>query len=89
MDKIDKDSVLFLVEKAFDSDVEWDEFKPEGLPNKVHAIIYKDLVDKLKDFVGNKERIKKKVFDEYAETLHKYCDQSTETDSSPDLIEEN
>ena len=41
IDKINKDDLMDLLNKAVESDFEMDEYKEENLDNKAHQIIYK------------------------------------------------
>ena len=58
IDKINKDDLMDLLNKAVDSDFEMDEYKEENLDNKSHQIIYKNIYEKFVDLIANKTSVK-------------------------------
>ena len=72
IDKINKDDLLYLLNKAITEDFELDEFKEEILENKAHQIIYKSLFEKFSELLSNKTRFKDESESLYKEALDKY-----------------
>jgi hypothetical protein len=77
IDKIGKDDLMSLLDKAIETDFEMDEYKPENITNKAHQIIYKNLYLKLSELLENKCRFKdeseqlfKKAFEKYTKELN-------------------
>lgn len=58
IDKINKDELMYLLNKAIDVDFEMDPYDAARLPNKAHSIIYKNLHDKFSELLDNKSRFK-------------------------------
>ena len=58
MDKLGKDDLLKLVDKALAGDIEMDAFNEEQLQNQAHQIIYKSVHEKLADLQKRKAEFK-------------------------------
>lgn len=74
IDKISKDDLLILLDKAVDTDFEMDEFVPENVANKAHSIIYKHLYSKFSELVNNKNRFKDESEQMYKTAIDKYTE---------------
>lgn len=72
IDKIGKDELQYLLNKAVTEGFEMDEFKEENLANKAHLIIYRNLYEKFFELLGNKNRFKSESENLYKTALDKY-----------------
>lgn len=68
IDKINKDDLLILLDKAIETDFEMDKYEQDKISNKAHQIIYKNLFDKFTEILENKNRFK-----DESEQLYKYA----------------
>ncbi|MGK4568710.1 hypothetical protein [Flavobacterium sp. 3HN19-14] len=72
LDQINKDQLLTLLKFASTEEFEMDEHKDEFLQNPAHNIIYKNIYEKFKDFLGNKTRFQDSVEAMYKTAIEKY-----------------
>jgi hypothetical protein len=72
IDKISKEDLMNLLNKAVESDFEMDEYKEENIANKAHQIIYKNIYEKFKNILDNKTRFKDESQRLYKDALDKY-----------------
>lgn len=80
IDKINKDDLLILLNKAIESDFEMDEYKEDILGNKAHQIIYKNIYEKFVSILTNKTRFKDESENLYKDSLKKYSNASEPTE---------
>ena len=52
IDKINKEDLMALIDKAIETEFEMDEFNQENIANKAHQIIYKNLYDKFQQMIN-------------------------------------
>ncbi len=78
IDKINKDDLMVLIDKAIEDEFEMDDFDIEKVANKAHQIIYKNLYEKFSELIENKSRFKdeseqlyKKAIEKYSKALNK------------------
>jgi len=72
IDKIDKNGILFLLNKFLDEEVEMDSMEDVQLSNQAHSIIYSNLFNKLTLLSENKTRFKDESERTYLEEIKKY-----------------
>ena len=72
VDKIDRDSLFNIVSLVLDNDVCADEYKDELISNKVHQIIYKDLLNKINELKKNKSALIENATSKYNSIILKY-----------------
>ncbi|MFT3701219.1 MAG: hypothetical protein QM802_02560 [Agriterribacter sp.] len=72
IDKISKEDLLTLLDKALDGDFEMDVFESEKIANKAHQIIYKHLHEKFADLTENANRFKDESEQMYKDAMQKY-----------------
>ena len=72
LDKIEKEDLMKLLDYATEEEFEMDEYKEEVLGNKAHQIIYKNLYEKFKNFLSNKNRFKDETDNVFKEAIEKY-----------------
>ena len=94
IDKINKDSLLILLNSAESVDFEMDDYKEEDIGNKAHQIIYENIYSKLKQFLNEKDQFVKEVDNLYMEAINKYDveikdEECEELDSPKTSINEN
>jgi len=72
IDKINKESLLALVNVALDIEVQIDEYSEERIKNQAHQILYKNISEKLKklnqerdDFKDDTERLFLTEYEKY------------------------
>lgn len=73
IDKIGKDDLLTLLNKAVLEDFEMDEFNEDLISNKAHQIIYRNLYEKFTDLLNNKTRFREESESLYKVALEKYA----------------
>lgn len=79
LDKVTKEDILFIAGKALDEeDFKIDDFNEESLQNPAHRIIYKQLHEKITDFVDRKPTLKDDIAGMYKEAYDKYTDETEE-----------
>lgn len=72
IDKISKEDLMNLLNRAIEDDFEMDECKEENIANKAHQIIYKNIYEKFKNLLDNKTRFKDESQSLYKDALDKY-----------------
>lgn len=72
IDKIEKDDLLKLLDKASREDFEFDIYEESRIGNKAHQIIYKHLSEKFTIFISNKDRFKDEADSIYKDAIEKY-----------------
>tara|TARA_R100001143_G_C3360639_1_gene135229 strand:- start:772 stop:1122 length:351 start_codon:yes stop_codon:yes gene_type:complete len=80
IDRISKDDLLILLNKAITSEFEMDEYKEEDLSHKAHQIVYKNIFEKFSELLENKNSFKDESESLYKSAFAKYSD----TDQSSD-----
>lgn len=72
VDKINKDDLMNLINKALEPDFEMDEYKEEDLGNKAHQIIYRNIHEKFLNLIKEKDRFKDESSSLYRDAIEKY-----------------
>ena len=72
IDKINKDDLFNLLNKAISEGFEMDEFDEKLMGHKAHQIIYKSLYEKFADLLLNKARFHDESAGLYNDALNKY-----------------
>ena len=72
IDKINKEDLMALLDKAVETDFEMDEYKQDDLSNKAHQIIYKNIHSKFSELLSNKSRFKDESEQLYKSAIEKY-----------------
>lgn len=72
IDKIKKEDLLRLLNLVIEKEVSFDEYDDSQLKNQAHQIVYKSVLDKLKDlnsrkdkFIDESERLYLKEYEKY------------------------
>ncbi len=73
LDLINKEDLLYIIEKVFDDDFEYDIYDNDLIMNQVHNIIYKDISNKLDKLKSKKDEINEDFDELYKEAWNKYC----------------
>lgn len=76
--EINRENLLYLIDKAVEEDFEMDEYDANELPNHAHQIIYENLLEKFKDLLNNKNRFKDEATAMYKQALEKYSDETND-----------
>ncbi len=73
IDRIDKNILLYLVNKIIEEDeFEMDEYDESLIGNKAHQIIYKNIYEKLNSLKSEKTRFQDESRNLYREAFEKY-----------------
>lgn len=72
LDKINKDDLMVLLNKAIESEFKMDEYREDLIGNKAHQIIYKNIHEKFKSLVSQKTRFKDESDALYKSAIEKY-----------------
>ena len=72
IDKIDKDSLLSLLDLALNTDFTMDDYESSNLANQAHQIIYRDIYNKFNDILKNKQQFNDESSNLYKGALEKY-----------------
>ncbi len=72
IDQIEKNDLIFLLDRAIQDSFEMDVYDESILANKAHQIIYKHITDKFSTFLLNKDRFKDETESVYKEAVEKY-----------------
>ena len=72
IDKITKEDLMILLNKAISEDFEMDEFFVENISHKAHQIVYKSIYEKLTGLIGNKTKFIDECDSQYKEAIEKY-----------------
>lgn len=72
IDKLDKESLLKLIDLALTKEVEMDDYDPEILKNEAHRIIYRSVHKKLHELVARKDEFFDKSEREFYEIYENY-----------------
>jgi hypothetical protein len=74
IDKIDKNELMHLLNKAIENDeFEMDEYQENDLGNPAHKIIYKNIFDKFNSLLSNKTRFRDESSQLYTRAFEQYC----------------
>jgi len=79
IDKIGKEDLMELLNKAISTDFEMDNHQEKSLAHKAHQIVYKNLFEKFTELLENKSRFKDESENLYKKAFEKY---STSEESS-------
>lgn len=82
INEIGKKDLLYLLNSAEQDDFEIDPYNEESLTDPAHRIIYKNISEKLDDFLGNKDNFKVQVEKTYHEAMSKYSAQISGDDDA-------
>jgi hypothetical protein len=72
VDKITKEDLMQLLDKAIANDFEMDVYDADKIANKAHQIIYKNIYEKFHELLLNKNRFKDESEFLYKNALEKY-----------------
>lgn len=74
VDKVDRDSLLYLINLVIDGEVEIEAYDESLILNKVNQIIYKEISQKILTLNANKQTLLSNIDTEYADLINKYKD---------------
>jgi len=72
IDKITKEDLMNLLNKAVDADFEMDEYLEENIGHKAHQIVYKSIHEKFLELVENKNIFKDECDSLFKGAIEKY-----------------
>jgi len=74
VDKMTKDDVLYLIDKATSTEetFEVDPFDENSIQNEAHKIIYRSLYSKFLELLENKTRFAEESVSQFKEAIEKY-----------------
>lgn len=72
IDRINKEDLLILLDKAIETEFVMDVYEQEKISNKAHQIIYKNLYFKFDELLNNKDRFKDESQQRYKDSIEKY-----------------
>ena len=76
IDQINKDDLMYLLNKAIEDDTfEIDEYNEEDISNKAHQIIYKNIYEKFNNLLDNKTRFTDEAKQLYKNAFEKYANE--------------
>jgi hypothetical protein len=87
IDKINKDSLLVLLNAVETDEFELDPYDENLLVNKAHQVIYENIYSKFEQFLNDKDQFKTEVDSLYKEAVNKYG--TEEKDDSDDEVNES
>ena len=74
IDKIDKESLMMLLDYAIKPDFEMDKYDQDKVANKAHQIIYRNLFEKFSELLENTKRFKDESEQLYKSAIEKYSE---------------
>lgn len=72
IDKISKEDLMFLLNKAVSEEFEMDEYLEENIGHKAHQIVYKSIHEKFSELVENKNVFKDECDSMFKSAIEKY-----------------
>lgn len=72
IDKITKEDLMFLLNKAVSEEFEMDEYLEENIGHKAHQIVYKSIHEKFSELVENKNVFKDECDSMFKSAVEKY-----------------
>ena len=72
IDKISKEDLMFLLNKAVSEEFEMDEYLEENIGHKAHQIVYKSIHEKFSELVENKNVFKDECDSMFKSAIKKY-----------------
>jgi len=72
IDKISKEDLMFLLNKAVSEEFEMDEYLEENIGHKAHQIVYKSIHEKFSELVENKNVFKDECDSMFKSAVEKY-----------------
>jgi hypothetical protein len=79
IDKITKENLVFLLDKAISEDFEMDEFNEELIGHKAHKIVYKSIYEKFYNLIENKKSFKDDCDSQFRNAIEKYESKNDES----------
>ena len=76
IDTIDKNVLLYLLDKVIADDFEMDVYNEGNISNKAHQIIYKNIYEQFISLINNKTRFSDESRQLYRDAFEKYSTQS-------------
>ncbi|SDG68928.1 hypothetical protein [Janthinobacterium sp. YR213] len=73
VDKINKGDLLYLVNLALENEVEFDDYNEELLKNQAHQIVYKSLLEKLRDLTNRRREFRDEADQLFSKEYDKYA----------------
>lgn len=71
--EITKEDILSVLEYSYyNDDIELEEYDKQKIKNEAERIIYENLYNKIKDFIDNKQTLKKEIDSLFRELEEKY-----------------
>lgn len=75
LDQITKEDLLYLINKAFDEDFEYDAYETDKINHQAHNVMYKNIENKFSEFISRKDEIIDEVNNVYKAAIDKYSNQ--------------
>lgn len=72
IDKISKEDLMFLLNKAVSEEFEMDEYLEENIGHKAHQIVYKSIHEKFSELIENKNVFKDECDSMFKNAIEKY-----------------
>lgn len=72
IDKISKEDLMFLLNKAVNEDFEIDEYIEENIAHKAHQIVYKSIHEKFSELLNNKNAFRDECDSLFKGAIDKY-----------------
>lgn len=72
IDKITKEDLLYLLEKAVSEEFEMNAFEEELIRHKAHQIVYKSISEKFNDLIKNKKSFADECDSQFISAIEKY-----------------
>lgn len=72
IDKITKEDLMYLLEKAVGEDFEMDLYEEEKISHKAHQIIYKNISEKFSELINDKEKFTDECNNQYKSAINTY-----------------
>lgn len=74
IDKITREDLYYLIDKAFTEEFEYDKYESDKISNQAHNIIYKNITEKISDLISRKTEIEDEINGLYKDAVEKYCE---------------
>lgn len=72
IDKISKEDLMYLLNKAVSEDFEMDEYSEEAIGHKAHQIVYKSIFEKFSELIEDKNVFKDECDSLFKTAIEKY-----------------
>lgn len=78
IDQITKSDLMKLLDQAIKESFEMDLYEEDKIGHKAHAIVYRNLHEKLEELISNRSQFKDEIDNLYKDAIKKYSQEDSD-----------